>query len=429
LRILAGLVIGAALGSTARVVAGPDSRGLLWTIEYVTDPLGQLFLRALLMTVVPLVFSSLVVGVAGIGDVRRLGRVGGRTFAYTIGISLVAVAIGITLANTVRPGTRIDPDTRDRLLAEFGTAAEQQVQTAAASGGNPVLMFVRTLVPANPIESMARLTPDMVGLMFFAIVFGVALTMIPVERSAPVVAFFAGVFDAVARIIDLVMRLAPIGVAALLFTMTARFGFGFLVSLAWFVGTVLVGLGLHMFVVYPIALRLFGGVSPVDFFRRVRTVIVMAFSTSSSNATLPTSLAVSERELGIPREIGSFVLTIGATANQNGTALFEGVTVLFLAQLAGIDLTIPQQLLVVYLAVLGSIGTAGVPSGSIPFIVAVLITIGINPALIAVVLGVDRLLDMCRTTLNVVGDLAAAVYVAKKEGAPLRIRSAGAGPA
>jgi DAACS family dicarboxylate/amino acid:cation (Na+ or H+) symporter len=422
LRILAGLVIGAALGSAARAAAGPDAPGLAWVVDYIADPAGQVFLRALLMTVVPLVFSSLVVGVAGIGDVRRLGRVGGRTFLYTLGISVVSVAIGLTLANTVRPGTRIDPDTRDRLLAEFGTAAEQQVQTAAASGGNPVLVFVRTIVPANPVESMARATPDMVGLMFFAIVFGAALTMIPSDRAAPVVAFFTGVFDAVARIIDIVMKLAPIGVAALLFTMTARFGFGFLVSLAWFVGTVLVGLAIHMFVSYPIALRVFGGVSPLDFFRRVRTVIVMAFSTSSSNATLPTSLAVSERELGIPRAIGSFVLTIGATANQNGTALFEGVTVLFLAQLAGVDLTVGQQLLVVYLAVLGSIGTAGVPSGSIPFIVAVLMTIGINPALIAVVLGVDRLLDMCRTTLNVVGDLTAAVYVARTEGAELKVR-------
>jgi DAACS family dicarboxylate/amino acid:cation (Na+ or H+) symporter len=422
LRILAGLVIGAALGSAARAAAGPDAPGLAWVVDYIADPAGQVFLRALLMTVVPLVFSSLVVGVAGIGDVRRLGRVGGRTFLYTLGISVVSVAIGLTLANTVRPGTRIDPDTRDRLLAEFGTAAEQQVQTAAASGGNPVLVFVRTIVPANPVESMARATPDMVGLMFFAIVFGAALTMIPSDRAAPVVAFFTGVFDAVARIIDIVMKLAPIGVAALLFTMTARFGFGFLVSLAWFVGTVLVGLAIHMFVSYPIALRVFGGVSPLDFFRRVRTVIVMAFSTSSSNATLPTSLAVSERELGIPRAIGSFVLTIGATANQNGTALFEGVTVLFLAQLAGVDLTVGQQLLVVYLAVLGSIGTAGVPSGSIPFIVAVLMTIGINPALIAVVLGVDRLLDMCRTTLNVVGDLTAAVYVARTEGAELKVK-------
>jgi DAACS family dicarboxylate/amino acid:cation (Na+ or H+) symporter len=425
LRILSGLVIGAVLGSTARAVLGPASPALTGVVNYVTDPVGQLFLRALLMTVVPLVFSSLVVGVAGIGDIRRLGRVGARTFAYTIVISLIAVGIGLTLANTVRPGTRIDPGTRDLLLTEFGSAAQQQVQTAAASDGNPVMMFVRTLVPANPIESMARLTPDMVGLMFFAIIFGAALTMIAADRAAPVIAVLSGVFDVTARIIDLVMKLAPVGVACLLFTMTARFGFGFLASLAWFVVTVLVGLGLHMFVVYPIALRLFGGVSPVDFFRRIRTVIAMAFSTSSSNATLPTSLAVSERELGIPREIGSFVLTIGATANQNGTALFEGVTVLFLAQLAGVDLTIPQQLMVVYLAVLGSIGTAGIPSGSIPFIVAVLITVGINPALIAVVLGVDRLLDMCRTTLNVVGDLAAAVYVAKAEGATLKVQRAG----
>ncbi len=422
-RILAGLVLGAGLGSAARAILGPQSPALNALVNYVTDPGGQLFLRALLMIVVPLVFASLVVGVAGIGDIRRLGRVGARTFAYTLVISVIAVGIGLMLANTVRPGTRIDPGTRDLLLTEFGAAATQQVQTAAAPAGNPVMLFVRTLVPANPVESMARLTPDMVGLMFFAIIFGAALTMIAPDRAAPVIAFFAGVFDAVARIIDMVMKLAPIGVACLLFTMTARFGFGFLTSLAWFVATVLAGLALHMFVVYPIALRLFGGVSPVDFFRRVRTVIVMAFSTSSSNATLPTSLAVAERELGIPREVGSFVLTIGATANQNGTALFEGVTVLFLAQLAGVDLTLPQQLMVVYLAVLGSIGTAGVPSGSIPFIVAVLITIGINPALIAVVLGVDRLLDMCRTTLNVVGDLAAAIYVAKAEGAVLRVKS------
>ena len=179
--------------------------------------------------------------------------------------------------------------------------------------------------------------------------------------------------------------------------------------------TVLTGLAIHMFVVYPLALKLFARVSPVEFFKRVRTVMLTAFSTSSSNATLPTALRVSEMNLGVPRDIGSFVLTVGATANQNGTALYEGVTVLFLAQLAGVDLTLAQQLMVLYLALLGSIGTAGVPAGSIPFVVVVLVTVGINPALIAVIIGVDRLLDMCRTTLNVVGDLTAAVYVAQKE--------------
>lgn len=420
-RILLGLLIGAGLGGTSRAVL--DAARLTWIVNYVAEPVGQLFLRILLMTVVPLVLSSLIVGVAGIGDVRRLGRVGAKTLAYTLVVSLISVALGLTLANTVRPGTRVDPATRDLLLAQFGSDASRQVQQPAATAESPTLTFVRTIVPSNPVESMARSTPDMIGLMFFAIIFGAALTLLRPESAAPVVALLNGVFETVAKIIDIVMKIAPIGVGCLLFTMTARFGFGFLVSLGWFVVTVLVGLSIHMFVVYSLALRLLARVSPVDFFRRVRTVILTAFSTSSSNATLPTALRVSESNLGVPREVGAFVLTVGATANQNGTALYEGVTVLFLAQLAGIDLTTGQQLMVVYLAVLGSIGTAGVPSGSIPFIVAVLSTVGINPALIAVILGVDRLLDMCRTTLNVVGDLTAAVYVARSEGAKLTVRS------
>jgi DAACS family dicarboxylate/amino acid:cation (Na+ or H+) symporter len=282
------------------------------------------------------------------------------------------------------------------------------------------MSFVRMLVPANPLESMARSTPDMIGIMFFSIVFGAALTLISRESSAPLVALLDAIFKAVAKVIDIVMKFAPIGVACLLFAMTARFGFGFLVSLGWYVVTVLGGLAIHTFVVYPVAL-LIARTSPVEFFRRARTVMLTAFSTSSSNATLPTALRVSEANLGVPREIGAFVLTVGATANQNGTALYEGVTVLFLAQLAGVDLSLAQQLTIVYLAVLGSIGTAGVPAGSIPFVVAVLATVGIPTQLIAIILGVDRLLDMCRTVVNVMGDLTATVYVARKEGAPLAI--------
>jgi DAACS family dicarboxylate/amino acid:cation (Na+ or H+) symporter len=255
--------------------------------------------------------------------------------------------------------------------------------------------------------------------MLFSIVFGAALTLIPRDSAAPVVALLEGIFKTITKVIDIVMKLAPIGVACLLFSMTARFGFGFLISLGWYVLTVLGGLAIHTFVVYPLALRFAAGVSPRKFFTRIRTVMLTAFSTSSSNAALPSALRASEMNLGVPKEIGAFVLTVGATANQNGTALYEGVTVLFLAQLAGIDLSIAQQLTIVYLAMLGSIGTAGVPAGSIPFVIAVLATIGINPALIAIILGVDRLLDMSRTTVNVVGDLTAAVYVAKREGAPL----------
>jgi DAACS family dicarboxylate/amino acid:cation (Na+ or H+) symporter len=208
-------------------------------------------------------------------------------------------------------------------------------------------------------------------------------------------------------------------VACLLFTSTSGFGFDLLRAMGWFVMTALLGLALQMFGVYSLVIRFLGRMSPVDFFRRIKTVIMTAFSTSSSNATLPTALRVSEENLRVPREINSFVLTVGATANQNGTALYEGVTVLFLAQLAGVDLSLGAQLSVAYLAILGGIGTAGIPSGSIPFIILILTSIGVNPALIGLILGIDRILDMCRTTLNVTGDITAAVYVARSEGFPL----------
>lgn len=419
-RILLGLVTGAVLGSTARAMLGADSPSLAWLIANIAEPIGQLFLRSLLMTVVPLVVSSLIVGVAGIGDVRRLGRVGLRTVTFCLVISLISVGLGILLANTVRPGLRLDPATRDLLMAEYADQSKQ-VGTTAATTESPVMSFVRTLVPANPLESMARSTPDMIGIMFFSVVFGAALTLVSRAAAAPVTALLEGVFKVMAKIIDIVMKVAPIGVACLLFAMTARFGFGFLVSLAWYVVTVLGGLAIHMFLVYGIALKVWARVSPVEFFKRARTVMLTAFSTSSSNATLPTALRVSESNLGVPREIGAFVLTVGATANQNGTALYEGVTVLFLAQLAGVDLTLTQQLTIVYLAVLGSVGTAGVPAGSLPFVVAVLAMVGIPTQLIAIILGVDRLLDMSRTVVNVMGDLTATVYVAKKEGAVLNI--------
>jgi DAACS family dicarboxylate/amino acid:cation (Na+ or H+) symporter len=223
-------------------------------------------------------------------------------------------------------------------------------------------------------------------------------------------------FQISAKIIDIIMKFAPYAVACLLFNNVALFGLDLLLSLGWFVGTVLLGLGIHFFIVYSISIKYLSKMSPIEFFKRVRTVILTAFSTSSSNATLPTALRVSEENLGVPKEINSFVLTVGATANQNGTALYEGVTVLFIAQLAGFDLSLSQQLMIVYLAILGGIGTAGVPSGSIPFIIGILAMIGIDPALIAIIIGVDRILDMCRTTLNVVGDITAATYVARSEG-------------
>ncbi len=420
-RILVGLGVGVVAGLAVNAVWGGEHPAVRWVIFNLTEPLGTLFLRALLMIVIPLIGSSLIVGVAAIGDVRRLGRVGLRSFGYCLVVSAISVVIGLTLTNTIQPGRRIRPETAEKLKARYGAEAEKRVQALEterrAPPESPLMQVVKTIIPANPVYAVgASETPQMLQLMFVALVAGVALTLLPASVGGPVVKVLEGVYAVSAKIVDMVMQIAPFAVAALLFNNVARFGLDLLGALSWFVITVLLGLALQMFGVYSLSVWLLSRLSPADFFRRVKTVMLTAFSTSSSNATLPTALRVSEENLGVPREINSFVLTVGATANQNGTALYEGVTVLFLAQLAGVDLSLGQQLMVVYMAILGGIGTAGVPSGSIPFIILVLATVGVNPGLIAIVLGVDRILDMCRTTLNVVGDITAATYVARSEG-------------
>ncbi len=419
-KILIGLLVGVVAGIGVNKWLGGDHPTVIKIVDNFTQPVGQLFLRLLLMIVVPLVFSSLVVGIAGIGDIRKLGRVGLKSFAYCLVISAISVAIGLTLANTIRPGKKIDPATSAALQQRFANDANtrvQDAQKASTAPTTPLMSVVETIVPKNPFYAIAaREDANMLHLMFFALMLGIAITLIPVTVTAPLLRVLEGVYEVTAKIIEMIMKFAPFAVACLLFNNTARFGLDLLQALGWFILTVLLGLSLHMFGVYSISIYLLSRISPIEFFRRIKTVILTAFSTSSSNATLPTALRVSEQNLGVPQEINSFVLTVGATANQNGTALYEGVTVLFLAQLAGVDLTLGQQLMVVYLAILGGIGTAGIPSGSIPFIIGVLVTIGVNPALIAIILGVDRILDMCRTTLNVTGDLTAATYVARSEG-------------
>jgi dicarboxylate/amino acid:cation (Na+ or H+) symporter, DAACS family len=417
-KIVIGMVLGAIVGGTLNAVLGTRNETLVFLAEQIANPIGQLFLRLLLLIVIPLVFSSLVSGVAGLGDLRRIGRIGVKSLVYTLVISAISVVIGLTLANTIKPGKRVDPAVAKQLSDRYSADAEKRVSaTAAAEDADPPLLkAVKTIVPSNVFYSVGRETPDMLGLMFFALFLGVCLTLIPKETAAPLLSVLNAVFAATEQAIQIIMRLGPYAVFCLLFTMTARFGFGLLASLGWFVLTVLLGLALHMFGVYSLSVWLLSRINPIVFFKRIKTAMITAFSTSSSNATLPTALRVSEENLGVPRDINSFVLTVGATANQNGTALYEGVTVLFLAQLAGVELSVAQQLMVVYLAILGGIGTAGVPSGSIPFIIVVLSQIHVNPALIAIILGVDRILDMCRTTLNVTGDITIATYVARSEG-------------
>ncbi|MCS6884412.1 MAG: dicarboxylate/amino acid:cation symporter [Acidobacteriota bacterium] len=418
-RILVGLLTGTILGITVNYFLGGAHPAVEWTVRNVTEPVGTLFLRLLLMIVIPLVFSSLIIGIAGVGDVSKLGRIGAKSFLYTFVFSAISVVIGLVLANTIQPGRKLDPNTSASLRARYGQDAMARVESIKAdpvSKDSMMMQFVKTIVPSNPISAVSSETPNMLHLMFFALIIGIAVTLLPEDSTASLLSVLQAVYEVTAKIIQLIMNLAPYAVACLLFSNTSRFGLDLLKALSWFVITVLLGLSIHMFVVYSLSLRLLSRISPIEFFRRIKVVVITAFSTSSSNATLPTALKATEENLGVPQQICSFVLTVGATANQNGTALYEGVTVLFIAQLAGVELSLFQQLLVVYLAILGGIGTAGVPSGSIPFVIGVLVSLNIDAGLIAVILGIDRFLDMCRTTLNVVGDITVATYVARSEG-------------
>ena len=407
-RILAGLAAGAVAGIAANFAAG-GSPWLEGVIRYSTEPLGQIWLRSLIMIVVPLVFATLTLGVAGLGDLRKLGRIGAKTLGYFLMVTALAVTIGLTLVNVLRPGEGLDVETRENLLATY----RQEAETSRALSGKAEF-GVNTLVnivPRNPVAAAAR--GDMLGVIFFSLVFGVALAGIHGPRTIALADTLVGLADVVIAIIDIVMKLAPYGVFCLIFSVSARFGFGLLARLGWYVVTVLAGLVFVQFVVYPLLVLVFGGRSPREFFRAIWPVIVTAFSTSSSNATLPTSMRVCETGLRISPNIGGFVLPLGATMNMNGTALFEGVTVLFIAQVFGMHLSLSVQLVVVAMSVLMAVGTAGVPGGSIPLLVLVLETVGLPGE--GIVIGVDRLLDMSRTVVNVTGDLTAAAFIARTE--------------
>jgi len=403
--MLLGLVVGAGLGLIARALAG-DAPWLQWTLSNVTGPIGQIFLRLLFMLVVPMIFSALVMGVADL-ELRHLGRLGVRALGYTVVISTIAVLIGLVLVNVFRPGEGMSDEVR-------ALARSSVVPKAAAAPGDtsPAALLI-SIVPDNPVRAAAN--GDYLGLIFFALVFGIALGLTRTPASEKLKEVIAGLYQVTLVLIDGVLKVAPVGVAALLFGLTARLGFDVLRQLAAYVGVVLLGLGLHMFVVYSLSVRFFGGRNPLQFFRDVRMAAITAFSTASSNATLPTALKVAEENLKLPPNVARFVLTAGASMNQNGTALFEGVTVLFIAQLFGVHLSLQEQVVVMFICVLGGVGTAGVPAGSLPVIAMILGMFRIPPEGLGLILGVDRLLDMCRTTLNVVGDLAAAVYVARGE--------------
>ena len=407
--MLIGAFTGAALGVAAFLLFGQDPR-LAWVIRYFTQPAGQIFLRLLFMLIIPLVFSALVLGVVGLGDVRRLGRIGLKTLIYTIFVSSIAVGIGIFLVNVLRPGEGMSEAAKARLLE--GAAQRASILSTATAPKTGMDLLIQ-IVPDNPIK--AAVNGDLLAVMFFSLMLGIGLSMTQTEASKRFQEAVEGLYDVTMKLIHVVISFAPIGVAALLFTLTAQLGYEIVWQLARFVGVVLLGLAIHQFVVYSFTVKFMGKMSPVTFFRGISEAMLTAFSTASSNATLPTSIQVAEENLKLPPHVSRFVLTVGSTANQNGTALFEGVTVLFLAQFYGIHLVLTQQLMVVGVCILGGIGTAGVPAGSIPVVAMILGMVGVPVEGIGLILGVDRFLDMCRTTLNVTGDLAAAVVISRGE--------------
>jgi Na+/H+-dicarboxylate symporter len=405
-RILIGFVLGTVAGLSAYSLA-PGAAWIEWLVTYVTGPIGQVFLRLLFMLVIPLLFSALVVGIAEMGEVRQLRNVGLRTLLYTVVVSSIAVVISLAAVNLLRPGDGVDPAAARELLAQGSENAAGIVDASAKSeaGVNAVL----AIVPNNIIAAMSA--NDILAVMFFALFFGIGLLLVQTPRSETLKDAIEGVFEVAMRLIGLVIQLAPFAIFCFMFNLSAQFGWDLLAKLSAFVGVVLLALAIQMFVVFPLLLKLLARKSPLAFFRETREASVMAFSTASSNATLPTSLRVAETGLGLPNQISRFVLTIGATANQNGTAMFEGVTVLFLAQFFGVDLSLADQAFVMLICILAGIGTAGVPGGSLPVIALILAGVGVPPEGIGLILGVDRFLDMCRTTLNVVGDLVAAQVI------------------
>ena len=411
-RITIALVLGAVIGLTANLLRiEPLTTGLV-----AIEPVGTAWIRLITMVVVPLVFASLVVGTASLGDITKLGRIGGKTIAYYLCTTAIAVTIGLVLSNLIRPGSRIDAARLEDLRAQYLAEGASRVELAHQAPG--VMEILTGMIPRNPVEALA--TGDMLPIIFFAIFFGAAISALPSERRDHVVGFFDGVNEAAMVMIHWIMKLAPYAVFALIGAVIARFGLDVLGSLLLYSVTVAVGLILHVTLTYTAALRLLARWKPLEFFAKIRGVQLIAFSTSSSNATLPVTMEVAEEELNVEKEVSSFVLPLGATINMDGTALYQAVATMFIAQVLVGDISLAAQFGIVLTATLASIGAAGVPSAGIIILVVVLegalAGTGVDPAAgIALVLGVDRILDMLRTAVNVTGDLTAAVVIERSE--------------
>ncbi|MBC7769327.1 MAG: dicarboxylate/amino acid:cation symporter [Phycisphaerales bacterium] len=415
--MLLGFIVGLGAGLYVNLYVGAETPWVQMVTASVTGPIGQIFLGLLFMLVLPLLFSAIVVGVAEMGDLGSLGRVGWKTLAMTVIISAIAVLIGLGLVNYFQPGAGVDQAVAQQLLVQYADSARGIVENAPASVD--LGKFFLDLVPRNVFNAAAE--NQVLPFMVFSVFFGVGLVLVRSKATDQLQLAITGLFEVMMKLLTIVIGLAPFAIACLMFNLAALFGWDLLARLAAFVGVAVGAMAIHMFIVYPLFVWVVGGKNPFAFFAQVRDPMVVAFTTASSNATLPVSLRAAETELKLPRKISRFVLTVGATANQNGTALFEGVTVLFLAQFFGVDLSIQQQVVVMLVCILGGIGTAGVPAGSLPVIAMILVMVGVPAEGIGLILGVDRFLDMCRTTLNVTGDLVVATVVSRGEKDPVDV--------
>ena len=414
-KILIGLIAGGVLGGVANWLQIAPMISLFSALE----PLGTAFINLITMIVIPLVVASLLVGTASLGNLRKLGRIGGKTLAYYMSTTAVAVTIGLGLANVIKPGGGVSETTRDELASRYGGAALERMDLAdQAPGWVETLM---SIIPRNPVQAAANM--DLLSLIFFTICFGAALTVIQADRRDAVLNFFHGINEASMVLINWIMELAPYAVFVLIAAVVSNFGLDLLQSLLIYTGVVVLGLLMHAFGTYALVLRFLGRLNPLRFYKRIAAVPLLAFSTSSSNATLPLTIETAKDELGVSDEVASFVLPLGATINMDGTALYQAVAVMFIAQIYGIDLSLADQLIVVLTATLASVGAAGGPSAGIITLIIVLNSVGMGQhvqAGIALILGVDRILDMLRTSVNVTGDLSCSAFIARTEGETLR---------
>jgi len=378
------------------------------TVAGYIKPVGTIFIRLLMFIAIPLVLTSLIVGSASLGDIRHVGRLGGKTLAWYLVTIIVSITIGLTLVNLIQPGKQVTVESRERLATEY------QPEIGGEVPKMDLVDMVVNIVATNPIKALAN--GDMLQIVFFALMVGISLTMVPEARAKPVLDFFSGMSETMIKMVGLIMTIAPYGVFALIAATVSDFGFDILGTLFWYVLTLVVGLALQTFGFLGLAVRVMAKIPYRKFYAGMKDAMLVAFTTSSSGATLPVNMRSVEQNLGVPNKIASFVLPLGATINMDGTAMYQAVASVFIAQVYGLDLDLAQQLIILFTAVLASIGTAPVPGVGIVMLIIVLRSVNIPEEGIALILGIDRFLDMCRTVPNILGDAAVATIIARSEG-------------